>query len=105
MSKSHPVSTPVDHSIHLDPANENNRMNTSLYQQAVGSIMYAAIGTHPDLAFAIQTLSQFNHDPSTEHWTAVKRALRYLNGTLDLGITYDGASNDNSISVEGYSDS
>ena len=105
MSDSHPVSTPVDHSIHLNPANENNWMNASLYQQAVGSIMYAAIGTRPDLAFAIQTLSQFNHDPSTEHWAAIKRVLWYLNGTLDLGITYDGASTNNPISVEGYSDS
>ena len=105
MSDSHPVSTPVDHSIHLNPATENNRMNIALYQRAIGSLMYAAIGTRPDLSFAIQTLSQFNHEPSTEHWTAVKRVLRYLNGTLDLGITYDGASIGNSISVEGYSDS
>jgi transposase InsO family protein len=105
MSDSHPVSTPVDHSIHLDPANENNRMNASLYQQAVGSIMYAAVGTRPDLAFAIQTLSQFNHDPSNEHWTAVKRVLRYLKGTTDFGITYDGTKIGDSINVEGYSDS
>lgn len=105
MSDSHPVSTPVDHSIHLDPANEDNRMNTTLYQQAVGSLMYAAVGTRPDLAFAIQTLSQFNHDPSTEHWTAIKRVLRYLKGTADLGITYDGTVDNDSINVEGFSDS
>lgn len=72
MSDSHPVATPVNHSIHLLPATDDNCMNTQLYQQAVGSVMYAAMGTQPDLAFAIQTLSQFNHNPSTEHWTAVK---------------------------------
>lgn len=105
MTDSHPVSTPVDHSIHLSPATDDNRMNTQLYQQAVGSIMYAAMGTRPDLAFAIQTLSQFNHNPSTEHWKAVKRVFRYLNGTQDLGITYDGLASNNVITVEGYSDS
>jgi hypothetical protein len=104
MSDSHPVTTPVDHSIHLNPANENNRIDVTLYQQAIGSIMYAAVGTRPDLAFAIQTLSQFNHDPGTEHWTAVKRVFRYLNGTLDLGITYDGNLSTDDIPVDGYSD-
>ena len=80
-------------------------MNIALYQRAIGSLMYVAIGTCPDLSFAIQTLSQFNHEPSTEHWTAIKCALRYLNGTLNLGITYDGASIGDSIFVEGYSNS
>jgi hypothetical protein len=65
--------------------------------------MYAAIGTRPDLAFAVQKLAQFSHMPSNEHWKAVKRVLRYVKGTLDLGIVYSRAD-DPSLTVHGYSD-
>jgi hypothetical protein len=54
----------------------------------VGSLMYAAILTRPDIAFAVQTLSQFNLNPGPAHLTAVKRVFRYLRATLDLGILY-----------------
>ena len=39
---------------------------------AVGSIMYAATATCPDVAFAIQHLSQFNNNPGNAHWTAAQ---------------------------------
>jgi hypothetical protein len=54
----------------------------------VGSLMYAAILTRPDIAFAAQTLSQFNLNPGPAHLTAVKCVFRYLRATLDLGILY-----------------
>ena len=50
--------------------------------------MYAAIGTWPDISFAVQTLSQFMSNPGPAHWSAVKHVFRYLNGTRDLGIIY-----------------
>jgi hypothetical protein len=65
--------------------------------------MYAAIGTRPDLAFAVQKLAQFSHKPLNEHWKAIKRVLRYVKGTLDLGITYSGTE-DTPINAEGFSD-
>lgn len=100
-----PVNTPVDHSIHMTLTTDENRMDRSKYQTAVGSIMYAAMGTRPDLGFAIQTLSQFMHDPSTEHWTAAKRVFRYLNGTQEQGIIFNGNDADDVVTVDGYSDS
>ena len=50
--------------------------------------MYAALGSRPDLAFAIQHLSQFTTTHGNEHWTAVKHVLRYLRGTRDAGIVF-----------------
>ena len=44
----------------------------------VGSIMYAAMATCPDVAFAVQHLSQFNSNPGYAHWMAVQHTIRYL---------------------------
>ena len=53
--------------------------------------MYAALQTRPDIAFAVQHLSQYTSNPAQEHWTVVKRVLRYLKGTHDEGIVYKRA--------------
>ena len=61
-----------------------------LYQSMLGSLMYAAIGTHPDIMYAIHCLSQFSITPGLAHLTALKHVYCYLNGMRDLGITFDG---------------
>jgi hypothetical protein len=60
------------------------------YQSAIGAIMYAMLGTRPDIAFAVTCLSQFCSNPGMTHWQAVKRLLRYLQGSLDTRLTYSG---------------
>ena len=50
--------------------------------------------TQPDLAFHVSKLSQYNSNPSTDHMRAAKHVLRYLQGTLDLGILYTADSTD-----------
>jgi hypothetical protein len=50
------------------------------------------LGTRPDIAFVITTLSQFSSNPGSAHWLALKRVMRYLAGTRDLCITYRGSS-------------
>jgi len=56
----------------------------------VGSLMYAMLATRPDLAQTIQQISQFSQKPTRNHEKAVKHALRYLNRTINQGITYNG---------------
>src|SRR5215472_2982159 len=58
------------------------------YLQAVGSLMYLAVATRPDIAYAIGVLARFNKNPGMAHWKAVKHIFRYLKGTLDLKLTY-----------------
>ena len=67
----------------LGPTNEEEklRMKKIPYLTAIGSIMYATTATHPDVAFAVQHLSQFNNNPGNAHWTAVQRTIRYLYAT------------------------
>ncbi|KAF0702583.1 hypothetical protein AaE_015838 [Aphanomyces astaci] len=60
------------------------------YRSVVGSFMYLAMGTRPDLAYTLQQLSQFLHNPGPTHWSAVQRALRYLKGTRTYGIRLGG---------------
>lgn len=62
----------------------------SIYQSCIGSLMYLMLGTRPDIAFAVSHLSSFCADPSDNHWNAVKRVLRYIKGTANLGLHLGG---------------
>jgi len=58
------------------------------YREAVGSLMFVAIASRPDIAFATNFLSRFLSSYDEKHWKAVKGILRYLSGTKGLGIMY-----------------
>lgn len=58
------------------------------YQEAVGSLLYLAQGTRPDIAFAVNDVSRFNSNYSLAHWKAVKRILRYLSGTINYKLCF-----------------
>lgn len=64
------------------------------YQQLVGSLLYIAQGTRPDIAWAVNNVSKFNKNPGQAHWIAAKRILRYLKGTANakLRFTREGSS-------------
>lgn len=70
------------------------------YQSAVGSLMYAMLGTRPDLAYAVSVVSRYASRPNNSHWQAVKRILRYIKGTLALELTFKGSLR----ALEGYTD-
>lgn len=102
MLDSKPVRTPLDYDAHLTATPTDVEPDHSFpYAMAIGSLMYAAVGTRPDISFAIQYLAQFTSRPSAAHITAVKRIFRYLNGTRNLRLTYrSGGSN----TLEGFTD-
>ena len=72
------------------------------YRSLVGSLLYVATGTRPDIAFAVCQLSRHLEQPSEEHWKAAIRVLRYLKTTIDNGICYHGKRGD--IEVSAFSD-
>lgn len=93
LSNAIPVATPVDPNIIQAPGDETTPEPTDQrghesYTTAIGSLLYAAIGTRPDIAYAVNMLAQFTGNPQPAHWTAVKRVFQYLKGTRELGITY-----------------
>jgi hypothetical protein len=103
-----PISTPQDISVKLtkamEPQNDEEikEMSTIPYRNAVGSLIYAMLGTRPDIAVAVGAVSQYLENPGIQHWKAVKRILRYLKGTLDFGLMLGGQQK--RINLLGYSD-
>ena len=61
------------------------------YQTLLGGIMHLMVKTRPDLAYSVSRLAEFSSNPTDEHWKALKRVLRYLQGTKDLGLCYTRA--------------
>jgi hypothetical protein len=84
-----PMEPGVTLSVDQSPAThaELDAMKDVPYQRAIGSLMYAATSTRPDLAFPLAILSQFMRSPGRAHWEATKRVLRYLKGTADAELT------------------
>ncbi len=79
--------TPLDPSVVL-LANDGYSESTDrgFYQQLVGSLLYAAICTRPDIAHAVAMCCRFTANPNVTHLTAAKRILRYLWGTSNYGL-------------------
>ena len=69
----------------------------------VGSLLYAAMVTRPDIAYAVQALGRHLQGTTDEHFVAAKRVLRYLKGTKELGLKYGTSSGGKPI-VVGYAD-
>jgi histone deacetylase 1/2 len=74
--------------------------DSTRYRSIVGALQYITL-TRPDIAFLVNKVCQFLHVPTTVHWTAVKRILRYLRGTISLGLCI---SKSDSILVSVFSD-
>ena len=84
------VGTPVDVSAKLVRAGdgEGDLFDSEVYRSAVGSLLYVSTGTRPYIAFAVSMVAKFSSKPTKQHWQGVKRILRYLKGTADLGLLY-----------------
>jgi hypothetical protein len=82
-----PVPTPMATSSKLS-AHDGDRLgpeDTKNYRSVVGALQYLS-HTRPDLAFAINKVCQYIQAPTTVHWTAVKRILRYVKSTIHTGL-------------------
>jgi hypothetical protein len=78
-----------------DPATD---MKT--YQQLLGKLNWLVRASRPDIAFVVQKLSQFSHNPGAKHMGGAQRLLRYLSSTRKYGIKYTSWQG-----LAGYADS
>jgi len=74
--------------------------DSTRYRSIVGALQYLTL-TRPDISFTVNKICQYLHKPTIEHWTTVKRVLRYLKYTLGFGLKI---SKSRSTLVSGFSD-
>lgn len=86
MEECHETKTPIE--INLQLKRSDGEPTQEPYRELIGSLMYLAIGTRPDIAFAVSFLSRFQEGATDNHFKHAKRILRYLKGTQDLKLTY-----------------
>ncbi|CAL1372394.1 unnamed protein product [Linum trigynum] len=89
MSHAKPIATPctadqlIQSASDLSPAFHD----LGLYRSIVGGLQYLSF-TRPDISFVVNHVSQFMHRPTDAHWLAVKRILRYLQGSITQGLLF-----------------
>ena len=84
-------STPLDPAVKLsaeDCPKIPNEEDKKLYASILGSVLYGAVSTRPDLSNAMTVLGRYMANPGPSHMTAIRRVLRYIVGTLDYGLEY-----------------
>ena len=69
---------------------QKKRMEKVPYASVVGSLMYAMLCTRLDISYAVGMVSRYQSNPGEAHWKALKRILRYLKGTVDYRLCYQG---------------
>ena len=107
MSNCKPAKIPISPGVanSLTPYEDQAEKSTvAWYQSAVGALMWPAMHARPDLAYSVGVLSRFCNNPGPVHVELVKHVLRYVSGTLDLGLKFDGEA-DTPDDVVGYTDS
>jgi hypothetical protein len=103
MTNCKPVTTPlpISEKLSIHSGHPLDVKESIKYRSIVGALQYLTL-TRPDLAYPVNKVCQFLHSPTVEHMTAVKRILRYLKHTLDIGLKFTKSS---SMLVSAFSES
>lgn len=100
MDKSNDSPTPMTTTYRLTTAEGPFVTDATLFRSIVGALQHVVI-TRPDIVFLVSRVCHFMHKPSELHFKAVKRILRYLQGTLDYGVKFTKSPK---LLLEGFSD-
>ncbi|POM73147.1 Integrase catalytic core protein [Phytophthora palmivora] len=95
-----PAASPVDISMKLVSSDATTKLDAP-FREAVGVLMHSMTSTRPDIAFAVGYVSRFMENLQVEHWIAVKRIFRFLQGTKSHGIQILPGKD---IDFQGFSD-
>ncbi|XP_062103555.1 uncharacterized mitochondrial protein AtMg00810-like [Humulus lupulus] len=95
-----PCSTPMTADKALSKTDGELLENPTSYRSIIGGLQYLT-HTRLDLSFAVKKLSRYLQAPTTAHWSAAKRILRYLKGTIHSGLHIKYSDQ---LDITGYSD-
>jgi hypothetical protein len=93
-----PFITPIETSIKLESHPPCEKIDSTLYRQLVGILIYLAI-SHLDISYAIGVASQFMQEPYVQHWKMEKCILRYIKGTINFGLYYTHSKNAHNMDI------
>ena len=82
------MNTPMEMKLKLLVDTSSDLIDATLYINIIGSLYLT--NTRPNICFAVNTLSQFLVEPRRVHLVVAKHVMRYLKGTMDYGLSYDG---------------
>jgi hypothetical protein len=91
-----PFATGTQLSVNPKPPSKEDPDFVISYQGLVGSLMYAILGTRPDISYAITKLSQFLSNLTQEHFKASKHVLHYLKNMMHLHLCF-GSIDDSEV--------
>ena len=102
MSACKPINTPLATTEKLSKAKGEplGTDDSTRYRSIVGALQYLTL-TRPDISFTVNKVCQFLHSPMTVHWSVVKRILRYVRYSVDIGLRIKKS---NSMLVSAFSD-
>nr|XP_016436195.1 PREDICTED: uncharacterized mitochondrial protein AtMg00810-like [Nicotiana tabacum] len=100
MENAKPIGTPMSPTTMLKEDMNGKSVNETIYRGMIGSILYLT-ASRPDIVFSICKCARFQSPPKESHLTALKRIIRYLIGTTELGLWY---AHSNNFDLKGFSD-
>ena len=89
------------HTVLMPPGDDEPKTEYAI-RSVIGSLLYMAIWTRPDISFAVSHVSQYLENGGERHWAAAMDILRYIGGTVDHGLVFRGGSD---MKITGWADS
>ncbi|RVW47390.1 Retrovirus-related Pol polyprotein from transposon RE1 [Vitis vinifera] len=100
MEEAKVMKTPMSSSIKLDMDEKSKSIDSTMYRSIIGCLLYLT-ASRPDIMYSVCLCARFQSCPKESHLSAVKRILRYLKGTMNIGLWYPKADN---FKLIGFSD-
>ena len=101
MSNCKPVNTPIAIGMKLSREGNGDFVDSTFFKSLVGNLRYLTI-TRPDIVYGVGLVNLYMETPKESHWLAAKRILRYIKGTLNLGVFHTYGE---TVELVGYLDS
>ncbi|RVX11650.1 Retrovirus-related Pol polyprotein from transposon RE1 [Vitis vinifera] len=98
MEEAKVMKTPMSSSIKLDMDEKGKSIDSTMYRGMIGSLLYLT-ASRPDIMYSVCLCARFQSCPKESHLSAVKRILRYLKGTMNIGLWYPKGDNFELIGV------
>ena len=92
MEEAKTMKTPTSLSIKLDKDEKGKSINFTMYRGMIGSLLYV-IANRPNIMYSVCLCSRFQSCPKKSYLSVVKRILKHLKGTMDIGLWYPKSDN------------